>query len=256
MSCPLPPLRFLCSALLGLAVLGGGACAGTPLPEPPDSVRLPRPELFPAEDSAVFPASTGGAKPAVFTVSLSGVPTDALLTVLNLDAPATRVSAPAVADASLGLVAGVRATPGDRLRVLFTSDRGHSPPLDLVAGEPASADAMTLPVMPLGDTSLRCLQVTPNESLVLSGTRGRLAIANTCEVSVQLTRVALFSGAEGINLVAPATTQIAAGARTELILTDALGAGPSERLDVLLLDVRAADGGTGRYAIDVFSALQ
>lgn len=256
MSCPLRPLRFLCSAVLGLAaVLGGGACAGTPLPEPPDA--FPRPELAPADLAgqpgvAMFPPRTE----AVIRLLASTVPAGAEVTVLNLDAPSARVSMRAPVDAGVSFTVLVPASPGDRLRVLFTSDRGHSPPLDLAAQMPLQPGDATLPTALLGDTSLPCLRVEPRESLVLSGRRGQLTLTNTCEVAVELARAALLTGAEGLQLAPPPSAPLAPGARTALTLEDVRGPGPSERLDVLLLDVSAADGQSGRYAIDVFSALQ
>jgi hypothetical protein len=247
-------MRTVC-ALLGLAAaLGAGACAGTPLPEPPDA--LPRPQLADARDTSVPPVTASTMTFALVTVLKSEIPPGTQLTLLNLDAPAARVSMDSVTDAGGVLSALVPAAPGDRVRVLFTNDRAHSPPLDLQVRTPEVAGAATLPVDPLGDTSLPCLQLTPNESLVLSGTRGQVSVRNTCEVAVALTRAALRTGAEGIQLVAPASPQIAAGASITLSLEDSQGPGERERLDVLLLDVSATDGRSGRYAVDVFSDLQ
>jgi hypothetical protein len=255
MSCSLRHLRALCSALLGLlAALGGGACAGTPLPEPPDA--LPRPQLAPMDDGWASPAVLPPTTVAVIVVRADGIPAGAKLKVINLDASASRVSEATVVDAGTVLSIQVPASAGDRLRVLFTSDRAHSPPLDLVAQARESAPLNTLPVGPLGDTSLPCLRVTPSEALVLSGRRGQLSVSNRCEVSVELTRAALLTGAAGFSLAAPPTRQLAAGASIELTLEDARGPEPVERLDVLLLDVSAADGRMGRYAIDLFSDVE
>lgn len=252
MSCRLRQLRAFCGALLGLAaVLGGGACAGTPLPEPPDA--LPRPEftdLAPRD-------STAGPVPAALSlkvfVQAAAVPAGARPLVINLDDPALPVVS-AVLGAGAVYVADLNAAAGDRVRVLFASDVAHSAPLDLVAVlEEASA---TLVLSPLGDTSLGCLELTPRESLVLSGTRGELTLSNACNVAVDLTRAALRTGFEGMRLAPLPSLQVAAGARVKLVVEDTQGAGTRERLDVLLLDVAAADGRTGRYAIDVFSDLE
>jgi hypothetical protein len=255
MSFSLRHLRIFCSALLGLlAALGGGACAGTPLPEPPDA--LPRPQLAAQDSGWATPTNLPPTTVAVIVVQADKVPAGAKLTVINLDATAARVSELTVVDAGNVLSIQVPASAGDRLRVLFTSDRAHSPPLDLVAQARESAPPNILPVDPLGDTSLPCLRIAPSESLVLSGRRGRLSVSNGCEVSVELTRAALRTGAEGFSLAEPPTTQLAAGESIELTLEDARGPEPVERLDVLLLDVSAADGRMGRYAIDVFSDVE
>jgi hypothetical protein len=246
---------MFCSALLGLlAALGGGACAGTPLPEPPDA--LPRPQLAPGD--SVFPgvAMLPPTTVAVIVVEAGAVPAGAELTVINLDAPASRTSDATVFDAGNVLSIQLPAAPGDRLRVLFKSDRAHSPPLDLVAQMRDLSSTNILPVALLGDTSLPCLRITPSESLVLSGRRGQLTVSNGCEVSVELTRAALHTGEQGLSLAVPPTTQLAAGASIKLTVDDAQAPGPIERLDVLLLDVSAADGRMGRYALDVFSDLE
>jgi hypothetical protein len=254
MSCLLRQPRAFCSALLGLAaVLGGGACAGTPLPEPPDALPRPRFEQLAAEDAVgpvVAPASTA----VRVSMAAASIPPGARLSVVNLDRPDVPVVTATGPDAGQRYVANLGASPGDRLRLLFTSGRVHSPPLDLVVV--VSDAALAFSLMALGDTSLPCLQVTPNESVVLSGRRGQLFVTNACDVPVELTRAALRTGAEGIQLGALPVSQLAPGAQIALTLEDTQAPGPSERLDVLLIDVSAQDGRQGRYAIDVFSDLE
>jgi hypothetical protein len=251
---PLRHLRALCCTLLGLlAALGGGACAGTPLPEPPDE--LPRPDftrLF-TEDSTLTPTTAPMSTEVAIPVVPGAVQAGTTLLFINVDAPGVAIqrSGPVAGKTYVRLPASV----GDRLRTLFVSDRAHSPPLDLEAQPPRVANDLVLTFRQLADTSLPCLRITPPESLVLSGRRGELTITNQCDVAVGLSRAALRTGTEGLQLVA-APSAIAAGAQVALSLEDTQEPGSSERLDILLLDVAAVDGRSGRYAIDVFSDLK
>jgi hypothetical protein len=253
MSCLLRLLRVSCGALLGLtAVLGAGACAGTPLPEPPDG--LPRPEFLDGftPGTAMWPPREQAE--VSFSVRDSAAQVGARMWAVNLDAP--DVPPQEVSANSMGIVnVTITVAAGDRVRLVSRTDRAHSPPLDLVAVAP---DAVSPPVsiVPLfEDTRLDCLRITPSDSLTLAGTRGQLTLENQCGVPIGVTRAALRLGDQGIRLAAP-PAEIAVGAQVRLTLEDSQGPGVRERLDILLLDVTAADGPSERYAIDVFSELE
>jgi hypothetical protein len=255
-----PQLRHSARAtLLALGALLGSDCVGTPLPEPPDE--LPRPEFTAFAGGPAIsvgaPATDLGLSVDVRIAAQSGaVPAGSRVWAINLDAPG---QAPVEQQATAlgGFDLTISASDRQRVRLVARTARQHSAPLDLVVTRIPESPGMPAfgIVNPLGSTQLACLQVAPGETLRLSGKRGTLMLRNQCAGTVELERAALRLGDQGIALVSPPTT-LAAGEQSVLTLTDSQAPGESERLDVLLLDVRGPGGLEGRYAIDVFSALE
>lgn len=242
------------AALLGLTALGGAACVGTPLPEPPDE--LPAPDHGDFTSDSIMPTNFPDRPSVQLGAAGPGtVQPGSRVWFINLDA----ADAPAQvsADAQGGLVVPpIPALPGERIRVLVRTERQHSAPLDFevatrqVAGVPLPPEAR-----PLSPSALSCLRVTPAPTLVLRGTQGALRLENACGSALSFSRLSLRFGDQGLTLVAP-PAELAAGASVSVTIRDARGAGASERLDIVLIDAQAADGRTGRVAIDVFSALE
>lgn len=250
------------AALLIVAALAGSDCAdssgderGTPLPEPPDG--LPRPEWKVPE---IVSATALDSSTLVMIGGERGkVAPNTQVWAINLDNPSV---APVrmMSDVRGRFTIGIAARLMDRVRVISRTETEHSPPLDLrvieAPGNPANPSApRALDVETLPSTALGCLQLTPAETVVLAETSGSLTLDNRCKSAVQITRAELRLGDQGLSLgTAPAT--IAPGAQTTLTFADSVGPGASERLDILLLDVDAGGEGKGRYAIDLFSALE
>jgi hypothetical protein len=245
------------AALLALAALAGSACAGTPLPEPPDNGRdpdeLPRP-IWPVRELATSVALPGSSDLIPVGVDRGGVLPDTPVWAINLDdaqvAPVVIMSTPV---GSFGL--GIKAKTGDRIRILSRTATQHSAPLDVVVPEMSDASTTQTHPVPLSPERVGCLTVTPPETLVLDGTTGELTLDNRCSVPITINRAQLRLGDQGIVLM-PAPTEIAAGAEATLTFSDSRGPGATERLDILLLDVDAGSTGSGSYAIDVFSDLE
>jgi len=240
------------AALLGLTALGGAACVGTPLPEPPDELPTPdfadfgrdsvTPVSFPERPTVQIGAAGPGSVQAGSRAWFINLDTD--------DAP-TQVSA----DAQGGLnVPPIPALPGERIRLISRTERQHSAPLDF---EVVPAEVVGVPPQagPLSPSGLSCLRVTPAPTLVLRGSQGVLRLENGCGSALTFSRVALRFADQGLTLASP-PAGLAAGAAVSVSIRDAQGPGASERLDIVLIDAQAADGRTGRVAIDVFSALE
>jgi hypothetical protein len=239
-------------ALLGLTVLGGAACAGTPLPEPPDELPAPDFDDF-ARDSITtvgFPdrpsVLIGAAQPGT-------VQPRSRVWFINLDTDDAPIEISADAQGGF-VVPPIPALPGERIRVISRTGQQHSAPLDL---EVIPAEVAGAPLQParLSATALSCLRVTPAPTLLLRGSQGALRLENRCESTVTLTRVALRFGDQGLMLSTPPAA-LAAGEDVSLTLRDVQGPGAVERLDIVLIDAQADDGRAGRLAIDVFSALE
>jgi len=240
----------LCRALLSLSVLSSAACAGTPLPEPPDE--LPKPDFGSFVRDVVTLAGLPDRPPLLLSAGPGAVQANTPVWIINLDSSDAPVQ---VASDSVG---GFRAPPvpasaSDRVRVLSRTERQHSAPLDLRTIMADVSDA-PLEAAPLPESGLSCFSVTPSPTLVLRKSQGTLRLDNACGVTVDLTRVALRFGDQNLALSA-APARLSAGQQVELDLADSQGPGASERLEIVLIDVQAADGRSGRYAIDVFSAL-
>ncbi len=239
-------------ALLGLTVLGGAACVGTPLPEPPDE--LPAPDYADFGRDSVMPTNFPD-RPSV-QIGAAGpgtVRAGSRVWFINLDADdaPTQVSA----DAQGGLIVPpIPALPGERIRLIVRTERQHSAPLDF---EVVPAETVGVPpqVQPLSPSALSCLRVTPAPTLVLRGSQSALRLENACGSALTFSRVALRFGDQGLTLSTP-PAGLAAGAVVSLTIRDAQGPGARERLEIVLIDAQAADGRTGRLAIDVFSALE
>jgi hypothetical protein len=244
--------------LLALGALLGSDCVGTPLPEPPDE--LPRPEFGAIEHAPVIDTAAGGGPPAVReakTVIQShngGVPPGARVWAINLDRPGG-AAVETSADALGGFALELLASDQQRVRVIARTDRQHSAPLDLLVSV-SKSDPPVSGVAELRNTGLACLQLMPPETLVMTGKQGSLTLINQCETSVQITRAELRLGDQGIALGTVPPGNVAPGAPLTLTLTDGQGPSSRERLDILLLDVGTPAGLTGRYAVDVFSALK
>jgi hypothetical protein len=242
------------AALLAVAALAGGACTGTPLPEPPDE--LPRPDWDVRE---VGPASVMAGDASRMRVTLrserAAVKPDTTVWAINLDSPPAAQEGPSqiMANADGGFAIGVLVASGDRVRIVSRTPTKHSPPLDLMVTLPGPGLEPLVARAP--SITLACLKLTPAETLVLDATSGTITLDNQCSVPVSITRAELRLGDQGMSLGA-APTEIAAGTKTTLTFSDSVGPGVTERLDILLLDVTANGVGNGRYAIDLFSDLE
>lgn len=239
------------AALLCTLALAGSDCTGTPLPEPPDE--LPRPDVgaFLGPEIVAHPTTTE--QKVTITTSSGGVAPGATVWAVNLDA-VNPVPVETTANALGGFNLDVPATNLDRVRILARTETRHSPPLDFLVMVPDTVQAKPT-ATPLGDTRLGCLLLNPPETVVLSGKRGTLTLNNRCSTAVTLAEASLLFGDQGIALQMHADS-VAPGKQTTLTFTDSRGPGPSERLEILLLEVETQDGLSGRYAIDVFSALK
>jgi hypothetical protein len=237
-------------ALVLASALCAVACAGTPLPEPPDE--LPRPDFDLFAQDAVGVVSLPELPPLMLAAGPGAVQANSSVWIINLDVSGPPVQA--MADAEGGFKApAVSASPSDRVRVIARTERQHSAPLDLRTIMRDFANA-PLEAAPLAPTELSCLSVTPGPTLVLRGSAGTLRLSNECGVAVDLTRVSLRFGDQGLS-VSKSPARLGAGQRSELTISDSRGPAASERLDIVLIDAQASDGRQGRYAIDVFSAL-
>jgi len=243
------------AALLALAALAGSACTGTPLPEPPDE--LPRPDWDAREigPTSVLAGNDAARMQVTLRSKREAVRPDTTVWAINLDSPPSAQEGPSqiMANADGGFAIGVLLGSGDRVRIVSRTPTKHSPPLDLTVTLPGPGLEPLVARTP--STAIACFKVTPAETLVLDGTSGTVTLDNQCTVPVSITRAQLRLGDQGISL-GSAPTEIAAGTKTTLTFSDSLGAGTTERLDILLLDVTASGVGMGRYAIDIFSDLE
>jgi hypothetical protein len=238
-------------ALLALTVLGGAACVGTPLPEPPDE--LPTPDYDDFIRDAIEPAHMPD-RPSVLlgTAQPGSVDPRSRLWLINLDSEDPPIQVGADARGAFS-PPHIPAFPGERIRVISRTDRQHSAPLDY---EVAAAEVGMSPQLTrLSATQLGCLRVTPSPTLLLRASQGALRLENACDSALTFTRVALRFGDQGLMLSTP-PAELAAGAEVQLTVRDQRGPGAVERLDIVLIDAQATDGRTGRLAIDVFSALE
>ena len=256
---PAHPRSSTRAALLLLAALAGGVgCTsssgdedGTPLPEPPDG--LPRPTW---NAPAGPELATDAVAPAGLVMVLLGehilVEPLAHVWAINLDQPSV---APAIVMARDDgrFVLPIFATKGDRIRILSRTETEHSPPLDVRVG----IDMMRMPaeyVTLAPPFTISCLQVTPSETVEFEGSAGTVTLENRCAVPVQISDASLRLGDRGI-VLGEVPDAIAPGEQASLTFTDSMGPGTSERLDILLLDVKT-DGPTITYAIDLFTDLE
>ena len=241
-------------ALLALAALAGSACTGTPLPEPPDE--LPRPDWDVREVSPTS-AMVGDAFRMRVTLrsERAAVKPDTTVWAINLDSPPSAQEGPSqiMANADGGFAISVLVASGDRVRIVSRTPTKHSPPLDLTVTLPGPGLEPVVARAP--GSTLTCFKITPAETLVLDGASGTVTLDNQCSVPVSIARAELRLGDQGMSLGA-APTEIAAGTKTTLTFSDSVGAGVTERLDILLLDVTANGVGSGRYAVDLFSDLE
>jgi hypothetical protein len=227
-----------------LCCYGAAGCVGTPTPEPPD--------FLPLDGSLVsmgpVPSGEVGAE-STLPVSVLGEPGavqgGTSVWLVNLDSDlVSPVYAEANPDGSFS--AEISGQPGDRVRLLSRSPFKHSLPIDF---EIIFANAQ-LGLSRLADTSLACLEVSPEGEISLSGNSEQaFVITNHCTDSVRLVRSTLRFADQGFSL-APAPSSIAPGASADVVVAF----GPetqAERAEILLIDVLAGKV-SGRYALGLW----
>jgi hypothetical protein len=228
---------------------GSSPSAGSPTPEPPD--HLPTPD-FAITASEVDTLSDP--REPVPPIPLSGpagsVQGDTDVWIVNLDRPLPPERVRAAANGSFTITL-TNLHLGDRVRVVSRSATRHSLPFDFrVQGSPTQGM-----LVPVSAARLSCLSVIPQDDLTVvvpsvgEVTRA-LVIDNACGAPLRVVAAGLRFGDQGIRL-APAGATLAVG-RSELAIGFDGHALPSERADIVLLDVASATG-QGRYAIGVYS---
>lgn len=233
------------------------ACVGTPTPEPPDYDPLPRPDAggfmttvrvttFTEVDSALPPVMVP------LTARPGTVAPDSEVWLINLDEPS---AAPLTlrADARGGFATTVTGRIGQRVRVLYRTERDHSLPLDLeITGNPMSAA-----ITPMRESAaLPCLTISPPDEITRvvgdDGTmRGTFELANGCAEPVTIERAELRFGDVGFRLTTPPAS-VPANGRAELTLLFPANSDPRERTDIVLLEAASA-GARARYALGVWA---
>lgn len=252
---PTPSLthRLTCWLLLAHCAAacseGGDPIAGSPTPEPPD--HLPTPDFaLTASEIDTFSDLRTPVPPIALRGQPNSVQGDTDVWIVNLDHPLPGERVRAAADGSF-TVTLTNLHLGDRVRVVSRSPTRHSLPFDFdVRGSPAQGV-----LVPASAGPLPCLSVTPRDDLtVVVASKGEatrsFVVDNACGAPVRVVSLGLRFGDQGIRL-APVGETLAVG-RSELALAFDGHRLPSERADVMLLDVTSATG-EGRYAIGVYS---
>jgi hypothetical protein len=181
---------------------------------------------------------------------------NAQIWAINLDQPSVPPAIVMARDDGR-FVLPIFATKGDRIRILARTETEHSPPLDVIV----SIDTMRRPperqefVTPASRLTISCLRITPAEAVVFEGNAGSLVLENRCAVPLELSDAALRLGDRGVAL-GEVPDAIAPGEQVTLSFSDSVGPGASERLDILLLNVKGDGPLLGEYAIDLFTALE
>jgi len=254
-------LRF-CTRRWALLVACVSACVGTPTPEPPDYLPTPNGGLI-FGIPTVTPLSTE-VDPSVRTVEVpltgnaGAVAPNSELWIVNLDDPsATPLTVRARGNGSFSTK--VDANMGDRLRLVSRSARQHSLPLDALYADAVDSSTVKpmVSLIPLPPQGLDCLQIAPVAEITRIVESGKshddsFVLTNRCSAALEITNATLRFGDQGFALATPPES-VPVNGSAKLTVKFAGHDDPSEHADILLLDVRQADGAVGRYALGVWS---
>ena len=234
------------------------ACVGTPTPEPPDYDPLPRPDaggfITTVRVTTTFPEVDHALPPVMVPLSAQPgtVAADSEVWLINLDEPS---SPPLIvrADARGGFGTTVTGRIGQRVRVIYRTERDHSLPLDLeITGNPMSAA-----ITPMRESAaLPCLTVSPPDEITRvvgddGSTRETFEVSNGCAESVTIERAELRFGDVGFRLTTPPES-VPANGRAELTVLFPANTDVQERTDIVLLEL-ASGSARARYALGVWA---
>jgi hypothetical protein len=255
-------LRF-CTHRWALLVACASACVGTPTPEPPDYLPTPNGGLIfgiPTVTTLAEPHPDVRTAEVPLTGNAGAVEPNSDLWIVNLDDQ----SAPPLVVRVRGngsFSTKVDANMGDRLRLVSRSARQHSLPLDALYADAVDSTTVTpmVSLIPLPPQGLDCLQVAPVAEITRVVASGKsledsFVLTNRCSAALEITNATLRFGDQGFSLATPPAS-VPVNGTAKLTVRFAGHDDPSERADILLLDVQqeGRGGAVGRYALGVWS---